>query len=61
MGKSNAANWANRWAKGVPDRATDARRQMTAGGGGAPSPDKCTECGHSNLNKYCECCQNGHK
>lgn len=26
MGKSNAANWANRWAKGVPDRANDPRR-----------------------------------
>ena len=45
----------------VPDRSTDSRRQMTAGGGGAPSPDKCTECGHSNLNKYCDCCQNGHR
>jgi hypothetical protein len=29
MGKSNAANWANRWAKGVPDRANDPHRKMT--------------------------------
>ena len=27
MGKSNAANWASRWAKGVPDRANDPKRK----------------------------------
>lgn len=26
MGRSNAANWAARWTKGVPDRANDPRR-----------------------------------
>lgn len=63
MGKSAAANWANRWARGtassVPNRAEDSRRKMTAGSGGAKSPDACDNCGHANLNKYCECCQGG--
>jgi hypothetical protein len=27
LGKSNAANWASRWAKGVPDRANDPKRK----------------------------------
>lgn len=29
MGKSNAANWASRWAKGVPDRANDPKRKVS--------------------------------
>ena len=61
MGNSAAANWAARWARGtVPDRANDSRRKMTAGGGGAKSPDACDICGHANLNKYCDCCQDNH-
>lgn len=27
MGKSNAANWAARWARPVPDRANDPKRK----------------------------------
>lgn len=59
MGKSAAANWAARWTRGVPDRSTDSRRQMTAGGGGAKSPDACENCGHANPNRNCECCRGG--
>lgn len=29
MGKSNAANWAARWTRGVPDRANDQKRKVT--------------------------------
>jgi len=29
LGKSNAANWSSRWAKGVPDRANDPKRKPT--------------------------------
>jgi len=29
MGKSNAANWAARWARPVPDRANDPKRKVT--------------------------------
>jgi hypothetical protein len=29
--------------------------------GGAMSPDRCDSCGHANLNRYCECCNDNHK
>lgn len=29
LGKSNAANWAARWTRGVPDRANDPKRKVS--------------------------------
>jgi len=45
MGKSNAANWANRWAKGVPDRANDPRRKGLKAQPGDNPHWKCDNCG----------------
>lgn len=61
MGKSAAANWAGRWARGGrPDPLLNNNQfTMTSGGGGAKSPDSCENCGHANPNRNCECCRGG--
>jgi hypothetical protein len=41
MGRSNAANWAARWAKGVPDRANDPKRKVQKGDNPAWTCDNC--------------------
>lgn len=41
MGKSNAANWAARWTRGVPDRANDPKRKVQKGDNPAWTCDNC--------------------
>jgi hypothetical protein len=61
MGKSNAANWAARWA-GVPDRANDPRRKAQQG----DNPTwKCESCGgqgamdYAGQGRVCKSCAEG--
>jgi hypothetical protein len=71
MGKSNAANWAGRWARGgrpdpllgsVPDRANDPRRKAQQG----DNPNwKCESCGgkgamdYAGQGRVCKSCAEG--
>ena len=62
MGKSNAANWAARWTKGVPDRANDPNRKMTPhtplSGRAMKTWENETVTGNDNPKLKCENCGN---